>query len=341
MDDKEREVYWETLCSLDGNNLIKDADHLNKVIKYPSHIYRYRPLNLRTIEAFSKNKLYFSTANYYDDPFDTFININLSEIDRLFDNSELFCGENIKNMIKVFSREFLNCDIDENVLQMIITNLMIRANDTVFKHNIQNYIRNIRNEVKKEIYSACFSEEKYNENLWLKYADQYRGFVIEYDLSRNENYVCGKKDKCNKCLIKTTSLLLYPIYYAKTKYDASKLGQFLAICNMIQDTLTDEKINRLISMMGTELQWEKTKIATIKKECHKYDREWRMILPIISNQPVAIEWIPSAIYLGLRMEKSEMELLMNIAKIAGVEKVYRCYINDNGEIDSKLLKTTN
>lgn len=44
---------------------------------FPKYLYRYRPASLKAIEALRTNRLYFSTANYYDDPFDTFINIDL------------------------------------------------------------------------------------------------------------------------------------------------------------------------------------------------------------------------------------------------------------------------
>ena len=52
---------------------------------FPKYLYRYRPASLKSIEALRTNRLYFSTANYYDDPFDTFINIDLQDMKRVFD----------------------------------------------------------------------------------------------------------------------------------------------------------------------------------------------------------------------------------------------------------------
>lgn len=76
MNDLERENFWNTLCSLDGKNIEDDINKLNATIIYPQKLYRYRPVTTSTLEALNSNKLYFSTANYYDDPFDTFINVS-------------------------------------------------------------------------------------------------------------------------------------------------------------------------------------------------------------------------------------------------------------------------
>lgn len=80
MNETERMLFWDTLCSLDGQNINEDRLKLASVIRYPEKLYRYRPMSLNSLEALKDNKLYFSTANYYDDPFDTFINIRINEI---------------------------------------------------------------------------------------------------------------------------------------------------------------------------------------------------------------------------------------------------------------------
>ena len=77
MDDNDRQIFWETLCSLEGKDILKDSKILEKAIKIPKYLYRYRPVNLKSIEALRYNKMYFSTSNYYDDPFDTFIHVDL------------------------------------------------------------------------------------------------------------------------------------------------------------------------------------------------------------------------------------------------------------------------
>ena len=38
----------------------------------------------------------------------------------------------------------------------------------------------LRNEIRKDTWSICFCENGLNETLWLKYANQYKGFVLIY-----------------------------------------------------------------------------------------------------------------------------------------------------------------
>lgn len=76
MDSTERKIFWDTLCSLDGKDQEADFNKLNTTIKYPTFIYRYRPITVNNIDALQNNKLYFSKSSYYDDPFDTYLNID-------------------------------------------------------------------------------------------------------------------------------------------------------------------------------------------------------------------------------------------------------------------------
>ena len=46
----------------------------------------------------------------------------------------------------------------------------------------------MRDKIKKDTWSVCFSENGFNESPWLKYADQHRGFALMYDLENNDNF---------------------------------------------------------------------------------------------------------------------------------------------------------
>ncbi len=81
MNSNERKIFWETLCSFSGKDLMSESNKLASKIIYPNKLYRYRTITVSTIDALQTNKLYFLTANYYyDDPFDTNIIIDMKEI---------------------------------------------------------------------------------------------------------------------------------------------------------------------------------------------------------------------------------------------------------------------
>ncbi len=67
---EDKKKFWDTLCELKGE--ATDMEQLLQTIKYPRFLYRYRPISIRSLAALSENRMYFSSSNYYDDPFDTF-----------------------------------------------------------------------------------------------------------------------------------------------------------------------------------------------------------------------------------------------------------------------------
>lgn len=199
-----------------------------------------------------------------------------------------------------------------------------------------NAALSLRDEVKKDTWSVCFSENGFNEVLWLKYADQHRGFVQIYDLENNDNFLCGKQEKCANCGIKNYGTPLYPIYYSDTPYDATKFAKFVMLRKIAETTATQIP-PELYAGMGSAL-WEQERTTLIKKECHKYDEEWRMITGCIMKPPVMMEWIPSGIILGLRMDVAEENLVVSMAKEAGIKNIYKSYINAQNKLDAYPLK---
>lgn len=65
---------------------------------------------------------------------------------------------------------------------------------------------------------------------------------------------------------------------------------------------------------------------------------WRMITGCIMKPPVMMEWIPSGIILGLRMGVAEENLVVSMAKEAGIKNIYKSYINAQNKLDAYPLK---
>ena len=76
MNAEERLTFWKALCKADGKDLKTDGQSIAATIHYPRFLYRYRPVSVSSIDALQTNHLFFSKANYYDDPFDTLIKID-------------------------------------------------------------------------------------------------------------------------------------------------------------------------------------------------------------------------------------------------------------------------
>lgn len=335
MDHNNREQFWKTPCSLSGKDIVAEQEQLFKTIRYPKWLYRYRPVNTKSLEALRTNKLYFSSANYYDDPFDTFLHIDIEAIRKEYLSA--FRTRESTEAVVAGVKSFLGGVLSEEQLAQFTVENVTNALSNGLTESFLNAALSLRDEVKKDTWSVCFSENGVNETLWLKYADQHRGFVQIYDLENDDNFLCGKQKKCANCGVKNFGTPLYPIYYSNTPYDATSFSKFVMLKKIAEETKTNIP-TELYSEMGSTI-WERERTTLIKKECHKYDEEWRMVTGCVMKPPIMMEWIPSGIILGLRMDKTEENLVISTAKEAGIKKIYKSCINVKNELDAYLVNT--
>lgn len=336
MDSLERKKFWEKLCSFDGTNLEKEIEELKETIKLPNYIYRYRPINVDTIDALRNNKLYFSKSSYYDDPFDTYLHINYKTVyQQLIETTDTK-----ENVINAFRQICIESGQDEEKVSATIeefrkmtTELLFNALSSFLKSEIQPLIRNTS-------MSVCFSESGINETMWLKYADQYKGFCDIYSLleADDANLLCKKQEKCKECGIAKYGAPIYPMYYSDTRYDATKYanklahGMFLKKCF---PNLSDEAIAKQLDPCF----WEKQKVTLIKSKCHEYDKEWRIIPNAYMKPPVMQEWIPYGVIIGLRTEPRYKRIIIEAAQSAGIKHIYQSFIDNNGGLE--VIEITN
>ncbi len=326
MDDNKRKIFWNTLCSLDGNDVEEDAKKLETIIEYPTYIYRYRVVNEKNINALSNNKLYFSKTSYYDDPFDTYLHIDYKKIFRLLKRT-VNDKEKAFNFLKAI---FINHGFDTQSIEICFSEYKRLPFDQLFEKLTVYLINVIQPLIRDYSWSVCFSEDGLNETMWLKYADQYKGFCLIYDTRDENKLICGKKEECNICQRKNKTPL-YPMYYSKTRYDATKYALNLAkekVLRYLEPDISTESLNSQLE----PCIWEKEKTTLIKSECHKYDREWRMLLSQYEAEPVTREWIPYGVILGLKTSSNDKKLIIETAKKAGIAHIYKSIIDFNGKL---------
>lgn len=329
MNSHERKLFWNTLCSLPGKDIVAEQKQLLKSINYPKFLFRYRSVSIKNLEALRTNRLYFSSANYYDDPFDTFLHIDIKSIQKecLPAFQSLESTSAAVHNVKILLEGILN---EEQISRLTVENVTNALSHGLIS-NFLSATLSLRDEVKKDTWSVCFSENGFNEALWLKYADQHKGFVQIYDLENSENLLCGKQEKCQKCGIKNYGTPLYPIYYSDKPYDATHFLKSVML-HKISEMTKKQLPTELFAEIGS-VYWEREKTTLIKKECHKYDEEWRMITGCVMNPPIMMEWIPSGIILGLRMSTTEENLVISMAKEAGIKTIYKSYIDAQNRLN--------
>ncbi len=336
MNRNERKIFWDTLCSLPGTNIDSESSELVSKILYPDKIYRYRAITTSTIDALQTNKLYFSTANYYDDPFDTNIMIDMEEIRNKANT--FFANPNIEMLFKAMCDNFGIDDLSKtNGLELLKshTNLQMSNELSAKLKNLNEFMQSI---LRQNIWSVCFSESGVNETMWLKYANQYSGYCLIYDIKDESKLLCGKSDKCSQCYMMVQGATsLYPMYYSDDKYNATAYAMENVTEYICKQNLSPEIFAKITSMLPRNV-WEKTKVSLIKSKCHEYDYEWRILCNSLTPNKMMREWIPSGIIIGLRTSYNDRNLLIRSAKIAGIENIYELYITDKYSLDYRELQ---
>lgn len=322
MNDKEREKFWQVLLTARNTN---DTEKITSKIVYPNKLYRYRSIGIPTLNALVENKLYFSTSNYYDDPFDTFIRINIKKIQDIAQ-----CVKN-RNIPSGFI----------NLFDLIPKQSLSEENFNLIVDSVINFAKETRNEIRKWHWSLCFTEKYSNEALWLKYANNHRGFVLEYDINGLKNAIFNAEIPAPCMMRNNVNFSLYPMYYSKdeTGYDSTNYAGFVTCCYLLEKMGNIDLIKLLSSQMN--FMWEMERVLLIKKWIHHYDEEWRMILNsqyrIESNAKPCLVCKPSKVILGLKMSDSDKKSVLTTAEKAHIDSIEQMIINDEDRFVSSKI----
>ena len=336
MDQEERKQFWDILCSLQGIDIQSESEKLAKTISMPRHLYRYRAVSSNTIDALKRNRMFFSNANYYDDPFDTLLHIDFA---RIRDGGiKYLSSEHIKQQIQSFSSA---SNIDSKIAENLVSVLDNIDHNKLIDVAIGYLQQNIQFLLKEKLWTACFTESGDNQTMWLKYADQYKGFCVVYDLQDSASDLCGKQEKCLNCVVNRAGVSIYPVYYSDEGYDATEYAKSLAAVFMAQylvdnNQLPLELINAFVPPIQNQM-WQPERVTLIKSKCHEYDREWRMILRDNSTPPVMKEWIPAGVILGLRVKDEDKDIIIRSSKMAGIAHIYESFINDKYKLEHREI----
>ena len=324
MTSNERNDFWKELCKMRDNNPehIKD---LRDTIKWPDYLCRFRSVNENSLTQLQENKLYYSSADYYDDPFDTFIHVDYTQIK----NMHMM----LSNDINEKSLDFTNCfKVLEEITGISRKKLLNNLRDYPFDLSaFSKRVKQVRTMIQKNIFSICFCENQLNETLWIKYANNYRGFVLVYDLKNQNTFLCGKEEMCKNCRSMAETPSIYPVYYTDKAYDATK---FALACMLWEFNASPQ----IMDFSKKNVVWEAERVSLIKKKCHEYDNEWRMIRPTMMPDRTCIKMKPNKVILGLKMPEYERLLVISAAKIAGISNIEELYINDSDQLQTRIYK---
>lgn len=318
-----------------GNNTIFELMKYVQTNK-PKSLFHYRRCSEYTIEAFRENKIYFNTANNFNDPYDCLVYCDIDAISR-----------NITNMIEFPNIQRLQKNINsigfvdtkpvqmpkEKAEQLIET---LRGKDlqiivdsipkeswgalaSILKDTVKELATSYKNYYQTEMPLVCLSEKYNNVLMWAHYADNHKGFVIEYDSNtlKTDCMQCPQGKDFTTCP-EWKQVMLLPILYTNQRYDATQY-------------IYDNTLIKIFNMAGIKSGWQlkddfaQYKINIFKQKSWAYEKEWRLQL-YKTNRDNFIKAKPAAIYLGCRISKCYEDILVKYAQ----EQYIRIYkMNEN------------
>lgn len=328
MDAAGRKAFWDVLCSLqtfDDESLEK----LAAAAPAPQELCRFRAVSENSLLQLQNNEQFFSTANYYDDPFDSYFRIDIHALQDSYTVLRREFDQGNRERFKEYLTAFGFGEHLDKALQIMDTT---NADMGLLKVSLDD----VRDLVRKQICSICFCEDALNETMWLKYADQHRGFVQVYDFSAPSTLLCGKEEKCRKCGITQNPPGIFPVYYTNDMYDGTQYAMSLLIQEKLSAILPS--IPQLgLKMLLLSAAWQKERISLIKKECHHYDQEWRMLLPTPYTNRPRIRLKPKCVLIGMRTPEYQKRLIISAAHVAGIREIYQVFINDRNVLDKERI----
>lgn len=327
MNHEERKKFWDVLSTM-HDATPEHIQQLQQTILIPHTLCRFRTVNESSLAQLQENKLYFSTADHYDDPFDTYFHIKYDVVEQQLETIRALLNDPESEKLAI--KRISSLGIAEKTVS---DGAEAAARNDLSIESFRSMIEKLRKEILKSLYSICFCENPLNETLWLKYAENHRGFVITYDFKNSETYLCGKEPVCKNCTVSQYPPSLYPVYYSDNRYDASRY----ALSMLLKFEMTSAKIDipqNLLTAIDSTTLWEIERISLIKEYCHHFDGEWRMIYPCWSEKRPCIKLKPKSVIIGLRTPAYKERLIVSAATVAGITDIRKVQINRNDELET-------
>lgn len=315
--------------------------------KMPKSLFKYRRIDCNSLKCLENDEVWFSHPKDFDDTIDSTLNNDIEEeladfeknpqkitkelskafisacvlehgtsIDmNMFDEVfSLFNEDGTLNEVEIKNyllKKMPQYATDECIKKLKINNseLINEESKESVKQLIDTYLE-MNDKIRSESLTFSLSEESDNQAMWGLYADESKGFCIEYSFSPNDSL--GKRILMN----------LFPIYYGD-----KSLIQFFDI--LIRGFYASNNINGIL--YEDYPKWFLS-IHT-KDKSYEFQKEWRITFDkTMGNNLQKFPFIKSII-LGERISEDNAKKLIDIAKKKNI-LIYQRKINKSG---SKII----
>ncbi len=311
--------------------------------KLPKSLYKYRKVNANSLKCLENDEVWFSYPKDFDDTVDSTLNNDIEEeLDDFEKNPQKITKELSKTFISAYAsmygksvntsmidelfplfnedgtinevdiKKYLSEKIPEYATDDCIKRLKINSSG-LFNEEIQKSVKEflnmyleMNNRIRNESLAFSLAEKSDIQAMWSSYADESKGFCIEYSFSPND--FLGQRMLLN----------LFPIYYG----DRPHIKFFDVLIRGIYST---NNINGI-----SYEDYEEWFLSTYTKDkSYEFQKEWRITFDKTMGENLQKVPFIKSIILGEKMAEDNAKKLIDIAKKKNI-LIYQRKINKSG-----------
>lgn len=269
----------------------------------PRFVYKYRRCNDYAFDNLKTDTVWLTSASSYNDPYDCAITLSFRQLNAAIVKMKLEELPYYSKLRTMVSEEELNAarlssDPVRQVSKLLLRSTkdlpedklpaMLQSLEDAVEHVSRPTLERARKLVQDNTMICSFSAVHDSIIMWGHYAQDHKGFCIEYDVLNSFDHIRRR--------------MLCPVVYSNDLFDATKYFE-AAI-------LYPTKFNNTFAVVA----------ALYKSPEWKYEQEWRLIYPggIVPTGNYAMG-TPSRVFLGSRIADADRMQLTAICRANKIE----------------------
>lgn len=269
---------------------------------FPPRIFKFfRPTEF-AFKNLDEGTVFLASPEDFNDPFDSGLRMTVLPMLQHFLRTQDIEGSEKLAKLGVSQNDLasmLNGTVDEEVVERMTSGEsggskdelreLIKVLPVVLERMNQDLMVGRTSQFfRRALKVTCFTESADSVLLWAHYAQDHRGFCVEYDIRSVDPGLPQRR-------------LLFPVFYNAERFDAGP--------------------SFLKAMTGTERYFPNhTFLAALHKGPDwAYEQEWRLVNPDGREQGFTIPMVtPTAVYAGVRMSDEHRKLVATICARKGL-----------------------
>lgn len=286
-------------------------------MSFDDYLFRYRVSSENAIEAFKEDRLYFSTPENFNDPYDSLFYID----------KESFIGaiktawhENLEESI----RRKYTAGMPEAAQKLLSERIMALMNEPEYQNRffreIFGTIEELKENVRKNLKIICFSEDHLSTLMWAYYAGNHKGFCLMYEKEAlREAKIFDSQNNAVENSVDLLKVDYKPVQSDLGPYLYHYIPEKRFLVNGLQNE--HKKLQHMVRnvMQTKSVDWEK-------------EHEWRILPKTFdigkANSISYLSIRASAVFLGSQMNIEDKYKLVQIARKKHIA-VFEVWRNDD------------